>query len=96
MSNLTLIIVVGVTIFGICLFYPTVIAFKRGVNGRWAIFLLNLFLGWTMLGWLLCLYLAMGPTDEEIQYEARRQRLAEDADRAILTMERRSREQLTH
>jgi Superinfection immunity protein len=34
-------------------FLPTVIALSRGHLSALAIFLLNLFLGWTVLGWLI-------------------------------------------
>ncbi len=37
--------------FAIYLF-PTLIAFMRGMYGKWGVFLLNLFLGWTGIGWL--------------------------------------------
>jgi hypothetical protein len=33
-------------------FLPTIIAIARGHRQAVAIFLLNLFLGWTMLGWV--------------------------------------------
>jgi hypothetical protein len=36
-------------------FLPTVIALARGHLSALAIFFLNLFLGWTMLGWLIAL-----------------------------------------
>ena len=36
-------------------FLPTVIALTRGHLSALAIFFLNLFLGWTMLGWLIAL-----------------------------------------
>ena len=34
-------------------FLPTMIGWKK--KNRTAIFALNLFLGWTLLGWVLCL-----------------------------------------
>jgi hypothetical protein len=36
-------------------FLPTVIALARGHLSTLAIFLLNLFLGWTLLGWVIAL-----------------------------------------
>ena len=36
-------------------FLPTVIALARGHLSTLAIFLLNLFLGWTLIGWLIAL-----------------------------------------
>jgi hypothetical protein len=35
-----------------CYFLPTIIASSRSHRNSTAIFLLNLFLGWTFLGWL--------------------------------------------
>lgn len=36
-------------------FLPTIIAFIRGHASKWAIFLLNIFLGWTLLFWFIAL-----------------------------------------
>ena len=36
-------------------FLPTLIAFLRQHKNKLAIFLLNLFLGWTVLGWVVSL-----------------------------------------
>ena len=36
-------------------FIPTIIAFSRKRNNRTAIFILNLFLGWTFVGWIASL-----------------------------------------
>jgi hypothetical protein len=33
-------------------FLPALIAFGRGHHQRFAIFLLDLFLGWTVIGWI--------------------------------------------
>ena len=40
-------------------FLPTIIAFKRGKRNRGAIFALNLFLGWSLLGWVISLVWAL-------------------------------------
>jgi hypothetical protein len=45
-------------IFGFCsllYFLPTVIAFARSKRDTTAILLLNLFLGWTLIGWVIAL-----------------------------------------
>jgi Superinfection immunity protein len=45
-------------IFGLTfLFYflPTIIAFARSKRDAMSIFLLNLFLGWTLIGWVVAL-----------------------------------------
>ncbi len=39
-------------IIGLLHFIPAVIGFARGHQSRWAIFALNLFLGWTFIGWI--------------------------------------------
>ena len=36
-------------------FLPTVIAMLRGKSNTFAILLLNLFLGWTFIGWIVAL-----------------------------------------
>ncbi len=40
-------------------FLPTIIAFKRGKRNRGAILALNLFLGWSLLGWVISLVWAL-------------------------------------
>lgn len=41
---------------------PTIIAFQRGHESRIAILLLNLFLGWTGIGWIIALIWCAGRT----------------------------------
>jgi len=36
-------------------FLPAVIGFVRGHQSKWAIFALNLLLGWTLIGWIVAL-----------------------------------------
>ena len=36
-------------------FVPTIVAFKRKTASKWAIFLVNLFFGWTLLVWIVTL-----------------------------------------
>jgi hypothetical protein len=36
-------------------FLPTIIAFARRHHNRYAIFVLNLLLGWTVVGWVVAL-----------------------------------------
>lgn len=40
-------------------FLPVIIAFVRGHESRWGIFLMTLFLGWTMLFWFFSLVWAV-------------------------------------
>jgi ABC-type transport system involved in cytochrome c biogenesis permease component len=42
----------GVIIVLLFYFVPAVVAFVRGHHNKWAIFALNLLLGWTVLGWI--------------------------------------------
>ena len=45
-------------------FIPTIIAFLRELGPRWVIFWLNLFLGWTGIGWLVLLIWSIVATPE--------------------------------
>jgi len=36
-------------------FLPTIVAYRRGHHNTLAIFFLNLFLGWTFIGWVVAL-----------------------------------------
>ena len=47
--------IVGVGLY----FLPTLIALARGTHNTVGIFLLNLFLGWTGIGWLIALMIAI-------------------------------------
>lgn len=50
--------VFGMTFGGVCLvlyFLPTIVAALRRHPNSGAIFAVNLFLGWTFIGWILCL-----------------------------------------
>lgn len=40
-------------------FLPSIIAFARGHHNRFAILALNVFLGWTLIGWVLALVWAL-------------------------------------
>jgi Superinfection immunity protein len=46
-------------------FLPTIVAVRRGHRKQNPIFILNLFLGWTLIGWVVCLAWAVGPTQRE-------------------------------
>jgi len=43
----------------LCYFLPTIVALSRKRHNRGAIFVLNLFLGWTFLGWVVSLVWAV-------------------------------------
>ena len=44
-------------------FLPTLIASSRGVRNTGSIVVLNLFLGWTLVGWVVALALAFATVD---------------------------------
>ena len=46
------------TVFTLGYFLPWTVAALRGKSNAWAIFWLNLLLGWTVLGWIAALVLA--------------------------------------
>lgn len=46
-------------------FLPTFVATNRGHHNRAAIFILNLFLGWSFIGWVVALTWAMTRVDSD-------------------------------
>ena len=56
--EILLIVLLGVVVF-ICYFVPSSIAIKREVECAAVIICINVLLGWTLLGWLVCLILAL-------------------------------------
>jgi len=55
MQNFTVLGLVLVILIVAFYFLPTLIAFIRQHKNKLAIFLLNLLLGWTVLGWVISL-----------------------------------------
>ena len=47
--------IIGVTVVLISYFIPTIIALIRKHRDVMAIFVLNLFLGWSLIGWIISL-----------------------------------------
>ena len=47
---------------GLVYWLPTIVAFARGSEGRFAILVVNLLLGWTLLGWIGALVWALVST----------------------------------
>ena len=95
MSSPMILLLVAI-VFGLAIFYPTIVAFKRGARMRYAVLLINLFFGWTMVGWFVALMWAYGPTEEQLQWEAEREQLSMEADRAVIEMERRTKAALDY
>lgn len=54
---------IGIAVY----FLPTLVAFRGGKRNRGAILVLNLLLGWTLLGWVGSLIWAMVAPREESQ-----------------------------
>lgn len=60
-------LIVGAGVFGfgslvvmfIGYFLPWIIALLRGTNSNGLIFLVNLLIGWTMIGWVICFIWAL-------------------------------------
>lgn len=48
-------------------FLPWLIASGRNHHRSTQVFVLNLFLGWTLLGWVIALVMAVGPTEKETE-----------------------------
>src|SRR5262245_42631750 len=46
-------------------FLPAIVGFYRKHHKAWAIFTLNLFLGWTVLGWILAMGWAVGRVQQK-------------------------------
>lgn len=55
MQNFTILELLLVVLIFVIYFLPTLIAFLRQHKNSLAIFLLNLLLGWTVLGWVVSL-----------------------------------------
>jgi hypothetical protein len=59
----------GLMLLGVALalyFLPTLICGKVDHRCGWAIFALNLFLGWTLLGWVVALVWSLIPDREAV------------------------------
>jgi ABC-type sugar transport system permease subunit len=54
-----LIFAVVITLLSLFYFLPFAIAFNRGRVNTGAIFALNLFLGWSLIGWVIALVWAL-------------------------------------
>lgn len=54
-----LLVIVGVVLY----FIPTFLAFSKGRINKGAIFCVNLFLGWSLIGWVVALVWAVKEPD---------------------------------
>lgn len=48
----------GLILILLAYFVPTVVAFVRGVPNKGSVLVINLFLGWTLVGWVVSLAMA--------------------------------------
>ena len=56
-----------------CYFLPTVVAAVRGKIGAGGVFFVNLFLGWTVVGWFVAfIWACSGRTEADAKTEASR------------------------
>ena len=58
--------VIGVIVLVSCYFMPTIVALVRDKRGAGGVALVNFFLGWTVIGWLLAfVWASSGKTKSE-------------------------------
>ena len=90
-----IIVVIAIAIY----FLPATIGGNRGINASGALFFVNLFFGWTLIGWLFCLIWAVtGATKAQDAFYARAAGGAAGAagDRAYQEAYARERARLDH
>ena len=46
-------------------FLPTIIAVDRHVVNKWSVVVINVFLGWTLIGWVVALAMALRTATEK-------------------------------
>ena len=46
-------------VLAIMYFVPSIVAFFRKHRNRWSVFVVNFFLGWSVIGWIVALALAV-------------------------------------
>ena len=52
-------VLIGLFIFFVLYFIPAMVAYQKGRKNKQAILVLNIFLGWTLIGWVLALVWAV-------------------------------------
>ena len=60
-------ILLAILFCGVFYFLPIIVAFMRKHNNCLAIFMLNLFLGWSFVGWVIALVWACSNTQNKEQ-----------------------------
>jgi hypothetical protein len=56
-----------VLIAALCYFIPSIIALARSHHNGFAIFLTNLLLGWTLIGWIVALIWACTASERRVR-----------------------------
>jgi len=56
-------------VMGISYFIPTIVAINRDMHNKGSIIVVNVFLGWTLIGWVVALAMACG-SNKSVQGEA--------------------------
>ncbi len=55
-----------IAILIICLYFlPSIAAFRRGRKNKESVLVVNIFLGWTLIGWVVALAMAVGSDKSE-------------------------------
>ncbi|MFJ1897417.1 MULTISPECIES: superinfection immunity protein [unclassified Streptomyces] len=66
-SGVSIGVLLLIVLIVVAYFVPTVVAFARGVSNSGSVFVLNLFLGWTVVGWVVALAMAVRSTQPRTQ-----------------------------
>jgi hypothetical protein len=69
MNDGTALVIVLIALGGVLYFLPSIVACKRNHHNNIAIFLVNLFFGWTGIGWMVALIWAFSnPAQAQVVY----------------------------
>lgn len=60
---LAIYVIVGIALY----FLPTIVAMARHYRGTGSVVVINVFLGWTLIGWVVALAMAFGSNQRETQ-----------------------------
>ncbi|MEW2177598.1 superinfection immunity protein [Streptomyces sp. NPDC005406] len=63
-----IVVLLGLIVAALVYFVPAVVAFSRGVPNKGSVLVLNLFLGWTLVGWVVALAMAARSTQQRSSY----------------------------
>lgn len=62
-AALGILFLIGLVFLGALYFAPTIVAYMRHTEQRLPVLVLNLLLGWTLVGWVVSMVMAVGRTD---------------------------------